>query len=140
MLDAEILFDSGASVSVISQELCKMDIGQSSGTVMGIGGQQKVGLPVVACICFPSEFKTEVTLKPIAIAGKNNLIILGRDFLTRFGITQFDWVNNRIKLGNDWVFFLDPLTLILRTRWESSILNMRNSCESCWSLIDQSLL
>ena len=107
-MEAEILFDSGASISVISQELCKKNIGQSSGTVLGIGGQQKVGPPVIANICFSSEFKAEVTLKPMKIAGKDKLIILGRDFLTRFGITQFDWERNRIKLGEDWVFFLDP--------------------------------
>ena len=61
-MEAEILFDSGASISVISQELCKKNIGQSSGTVLGIGGQQKVGPPVIANICFSSEFKAEVTL------------------------------------------------------------------------------
>ena len=48
-------------------------------------------------------------IKPASIAGKDSLVILGLDFMSRFGYTVFDWQNSRISLGGDWVYFISPL-------------------------------
>lgn len=103
----DILLDSGASVSVMSSEIFP-ELFQESGKVSGIGGMQRVGKPVECKISISSTWSSQHSLKPMSIPGCANMVILGRDFLTRYGTTEFDWANRRVRLGieNDWIFMV----------------------------------
>ena len=37
------------------------------------------------------------------IIGPEPTVILGRDFLEKFGITTFDWQQHRVRLGSQWI-------------------------------------
>ena len=36
-------------------------------------------------------------------------ILLGRNFLEQFKETTFDWINRRVKLGDDWICLVDSV-------------------------------
>ena len=80
----------------------------SNGTeIHGIGGPQISGKPVRCYyISISSTWKTTHELKPMTIPGHNSLVILGRDFLGKFGSTEFDWKNARVKIGEDWILMV----------------------------------
>ena len=79
-------------------------LNQSNGTnkVHGIVGVQASGEAIDCKISISSTWKTMHELKPITIPGKKELVILGRDFLKKFGKTEFDWNNERVKIGFSW--------------------------------------
>ena len=67
------------------------DLNNDNGTkIFGIGGVQISGEAVECIISISSTWKTTHKLKPMEIPGNNALIILGRDFLKKFGSTEFD--------------------------------------------------
>ena len=104
--EVSILFDSGAGTSVMSAELFP-ELKTSNGTeIHGIGGAQISGKPVRCNIYISSTWETVHELKPMTIPGNNSLVILGRDFLRKFGNTEFDWKNSRVKIGEDWIFMV----------------------------------
>ena len=104
--EVSILFDSGAGTSVMSSELFP-ELNQSNGTnVHGIGGVQASGEAVDCEISISSTWKTMHELKPMTIPGKKELVILGRDFPKKFGKTEFDWNNERMNIGEDWIFMV----------------------------------
>ena len=104
--EVSILFDSGAGTSVMSSELFP-ELNQSNGTkVHGIGGVQASGEAVDCEISISSTWKTMHELKPMTIPGKKELVILGRDFPKEFGKTEFDWNNERMNIGEDWIFMV----------------------------------
>ena len=79
----------------------------SNGTeIHGIGGAQISGKPVRCNISISSTWETVHELKPMTIPGNNSLVILGRDFLRKFGNTEFDWKNARVKIGEDWILMV----------------------------------
>ena len=45
-------------------------------------------------------------IKPTSIADENSLVILGLDFMSKFGYTIFDWQNHCISLGGNWVYYV----------------------------------
>ena len=97
------LFDSGSTPSVMSVK----GIGAKcahGGIIKGVGGQQKVGKPLKCSFQLYCNDKTKYqhTIKPTSIAGENSLVILGLDFMSKFGYTVFDWKNHRISLGGHW--------------------------------------
>ena len=47
-------------------------------------------------------------IKPTSIAGGNSLVILGLDFMSKFGYTVFDWQNHCISLAENWVYYVSP--------------------------------
>jgi len=92
---------------VISSDLCDAtsDSAGETTVVMGIGGSQVAGKPV-SCKFKIGQTAYTHKLVPISIPGKCNAVILGRDFMSEWGVTQFDWVNGRVKLGEDWVLVI----------------------------------
>ena len=71
---------------------------------MGIGGVEYAGDPLMCKICIGSTFETAHSVKPMPIPGKTNLLILGRDFLENFKTTEFDWANQKVRIGSEWIF------------------------------------
>ena len=101
----KFLIDSGASTSLFCVNGDEGQIiGHSALKVKGIGGEQEVGSPVECDIKFDALTKVfNHTMKPVIIKGESELVILGRDFLTQFGTTNFDWNDDRIQIGQDWI-------------------------------------
>ena len=105
------MFDSGAGISVISQELFpKLQAGERPHKIMGIGGSQWAGDPIKCKITLSSNWTAVHEFKPLLIPGKQNLVILGRDFLEGHGSTEFDWINKRVRIGENWVFMVSDQT------------------------------
>ena len=104
--EVEILFDSGAGVSVMSEELFPYQKHIKNYKVHGIGGTGLAGDSVLCEILISSTWKTQHHIKPMSIPGREKLLILGRDFLKQFGSTEFDWTNQKIRIGNDWIFMV----------------------------------
>ena len=103
------LFDSGSTPSVMSVK----GIGSKcthGGIIKGVGGQQQVGKPVKCSFQLNCNDKTtyQHMTKPTSIAGENSLVILGLDFISKFGYTVFDWQNHCISLGGNWVYYVSP--------------------------------
>ena len=115
MFEVNILLDSGASTSVMSVAgiNAKESLsGKTTSVVKGIGGSSRTGSAMNCIITFnviPDKV-FNCLLKPMAIEGESNLVILGRDFMSQLGVTQFDWINNSIMLGLDWVYTLSEET------------------------------
>ena len=102
----KFLIDSGASTSLFCVSGNEGQIiGHSTVKVKGIGGEQEVGSPVECDIKFDALTKLfNHTMKPVIIKGESELVILGRDFLTQFGTTNFDWNDDKIQIGQDWIY------------------------------------
>ena len=98
--------DSGASTSLISMDLLPGVEHKSKavGTINGIGGKQIVGEPLKCDIVFRSGLEASHGLKPTNFPNNPGLVILGTDFMEKFGATKFDWDKGVIKLGDDWVY------------------------------------
>ena len=77
--------------------------------IRGVGGPQKSGKPVECSVRFDSlpEKTFSCAVRPTSIKGEFKFVLLGKDFMSRFNLTEFDWLNNRVKLGDDWVYCLD---------------------------------
>ena len=106
------MLDSGASTSVMSvgkylNKQSKSNVGGS--LLIGIGGNQTSGPPIKCKIKFNciEDVTYEHELKPVVIEGEKRLVILGRDFLSLFEQTDFDWRNCRVRLGNEWVYWVE---------------------------------
>ena len=105
-MEVSFLMDSGAGSSIMSVGCFMPSEKEFTSKIFGIGGYKGSAAPVMSTLFISS--KTYVhPLKPVFIEGENSLVILGRDFMSRFGETHFDWDNQRIKLGDDWVYYLD---------------------------------
>ena len=104
--DVDILFDSGAGISVMSEELFPEVVSTKSHKVHGIGGVEYAGEPVECKILISSSWETKHMIKPMPIPDRKNLLILGRDFLQHFGTTEFDWTNQKVRIGEDWIFMV----------------------------------
>ena len=105
-LRVDFLFDSGAKTSIMSvddKDIAKM---ASGGFVQGIGGNQKVGKHIDCSFSLDSMdgkvFKHPI--RPAQIPGEPALVLLGVDFLSKFGNTLFDWDNHRLQLGESWAY------------------------------------
>ena len=84
-------------------------VNSSSSHVKGIGGAQAIGqdLPCSFTLgCLPERvFKHNI--KPASIPGEPSLVLLDIDFLSAFNLTVFDWDNNRVLLGDSWVYYIN---------------------------------
>ena len=79
----------------------------TGGHVKGVGGPQAMGKPLECSFtlnCTPEKTFLH-TIKPSKIPGEPRLVLLGTDFLTKFDLTLFDWKNQRILMGDTWVYF-----------------------------------
>lgn len=75
-------------------------------SINGIGGKQKTGDPVQCDVTFHSGWTQTHWLKPTFLPSQPELVILGTDFMQKFGKTGFDWEKGRVKLGEQWVYCL----------------------------------
>ena len=93
-------------MSVLSLDLCKAANFDHSKSVLGVGGAQQTGEPVPCSLELgPHEFQ-DYPLRPIDLPGKSRTVILGRDFMSQFKSTRFDWANNRIQLDDEWILLM----------------------------------
>ena len=102
----EFLFDSGAKISIMSiADERVMDFTGGS-FVKGVGGDQAIGKAISCSFtldCLPEQ-TFEHSIKPSKIPGEPSLVLLGIDFLSKFNLTVFDWENQRLLLGDEWVY------------------------------------
>ena len=101
----KILLDTGASTSVFGVKPYLDDHPEAlhggEDSVTGVGGKQAIG-PIVEChLRFDNkpEEVFEHSLHPMRMDRNEDLVILGRDFLSRFGNTGFDWEQKKVRLG-----------------------------------------
>ena len=95
------LFDSGASVSLMSIDSTWTERPTDKASVKGVGGKQAIGQQQSCSFvldCMPGK-----VFEPA-------LVLLGTDFLSEFDEFCVDWTNNRIKLGPDWVYLTSTAT------------------------------
>ena len=69
-------------------------------SVSGVGGKAIVLGNLSVDVDVADGQKVNHSLK--VLGGVETVIILGRDFLSRFPSTEFDWQGGRIRLGNVW--------------------------------------
>jgi hypothetical protein len=104
-LTVPILFDSGADVSVISLECIDTSNIRTNSYIAGIGGKQTVGEAADYKIRFSCDLGTLYNVQLRHLKLQSDMIILGRDFLSTFNVTTFDWKNHRIQLGDvKWIY------------------------------------
>ena len=95
-------FDSGASTSVMSDKLFpefNFNKGQQT-LIKGVGGSQVAGEAVLREISLESGWSCKHQLKPIHFPEKPRTVLLGRDFMSQYGDTVFDWENGRVRNGS----------------------------------------
>ena len=73
----KFFFDSGAGISVISEELFPEMKSEKSHKVYGIGGWEYAGDAIECEILVSSSWKTKHSLKPMHIPDKNGFLYLG---------------------------------------------------------------
>lgn len=105
----DFLLDSGAKTSIMSIDDSDISalIDGSGGSVKGVGGRQSIGKAVECTFtldCAP-EKTFQHFLKPSKIPGEPHLVLLGTDFLAKFDLTLFDWENERVLMGDTWVYY-----------------------------------
>ena len=101
------LLDSGASMSVIDERSVldanlghKVQYSNDLDAVSGVGGQAVVIGSLSVRVNVGDGQAVRHSLK--VLGGVEPIVILGRDFLSRFPSTEFDWEGGRIRLGNKW--------------------------------------
>ena len=111
MQKVKILFDSGASISVMSDTILPRFVRglKDSTVVQGIGGAQITKEFIECEIQLDCGWKGIHKIKPTKLPNHPNLVILGRDMLAKYGNTEFNWQNGTIRLGEDWIFANFPL-------------------------------
>ena len=103
------LFDSGAKISLFSDDPELTPKVTEGLKVRGVGGSQLIGQPKECSIkfdCLPGKWYHH-QIHPTTIPGEQSLVLLGTDFLAKFDKTLIDWKKKRISLGNSWVYLTD---------------------------------
>ena len=99
------MLDSGAQPSIVDKRtLTSMGVEYTSypGHIHGVGATPVATLgkvQLVICIGQGNSFKHTF----LVIDTDDSTVILGRDFLSRFKSTEFDWENHKIRLGRNWL-------------------------------------
>ena len=104
-----VLFDSGASISVMSDTILPQIVNglKDSTVVQGIGGSQKTKEVIRCEINLDCGWKGIHDIKPTRLPNNPHLVILGRDVLSSYGNTEFNWLESKIRVGEDWIFVND---------------------------------
>lgn len=82
-------------------------IEHSGRVVKGVGGSQAIGKEMECSFvlnCIPERTFSHA-IKPSIIPGEPSLVLLGTDFLSKFNLTVFDWENNKVLIGDTWVYY-----------------------------------
>ena len=118
----DILMDSGASISVMSDRLFPSKVAQlnPASMVRGIGGAHMAKEELTCEINMDCGWKGQHPIRPMPLQNPR-LVILGRDFLSRYGNTEFDWKGKRVRLGEEWIFvtFPDPEDILSQCKIDS---------------------
>ena len=113
-LKVDFLLDSGARTSIMSvtDEDIMHFIEGTGQVVKGVGGCQAIG-PQMDCSfvldCLPDRTFNH-SIKPSKIPGEPCLVLLGTDFLSQFDLTLFDWENNKVLIGDTWIYYASTST------------------------------
>ena len=107
--EVDFLLDSGAKTSIMSvdDKDIMAFIDGSGGSIKGVGGKQAIGKPMECSFslnCAPTKI-FQHSIKPSKIPGEPRLVLLGTDFLAKFDMTVFDWENDRVLMGDTWVYY-----------------------------------
>ena len=101
------LLDSGASMSVIDERSVmdaklgsKVEYTSALDSVSGVGGKALVLGTLTVNVDVGDGQRVRHSMK--VLSGVETVVILGRDFLSRFPSTEFDWQGGRIRLGSRW--------------------------------------
>ena len=92
-LKVQFLIDSCADVSIVSLRDSVVPDQNVFNIVKGIGGKQAIGPEkdyIIRFCCNPDK-KYSVKLSETALDSVRDIVILGRDFLSQFDETEFDW-------------------------------------------------
>ena len=107
------MLDSGAGCSVIDFETIKRlgietsIVKSKHNLVDASGNEMKIIGSVEIKVTLPRMADCMHTFRVLDTNGPSN-VLLGRDFMKKFGSVKFDFINNRVQLGNTWV---DGLTI-----------------------------
>ena len=109
MQRVKVLFDSGASISVMSDAILPQIVGRlkDSTSVQGIGGSQKTKEVIQCEINLDCGWRGVHNVKPTRLPSIPHLVILGQDVLSKYGNTEFNWQKGKIRVGEDWIFVKD---------------------------------
>ena len=102
----DFLIDSGADVSLISLGQDTVRTENFCTSVQGIGGRQLIGPKNQYSVRFSCDKAKvyKVWLRETTLSNNKVMVILGRDFLSQFKKTEFDWENSCVRLGENWIF------------------------------------
>ena len=100
------LVDSGAGPSVIDIETVR-DLGLEAELVNKTGkifGLAKEPVEVIGTLKLTLDLGNGQILDHQfeVLTGAQSMCILGRDILTRFGVTEFNWQNHKVRIGEVW--------------------------------------
>ena len=123
------MFDSGASISVMSDAILPQIVGRlkDSTSVQGIGGSQKTKEVIQCEISLDCGWRGVHNFKPTRLLSSPHIVILGQDVLSKYSNTEFNWQEGKIRVGEDWIFVND---LPKNEKWIIDKENMSNA-ECC---------
>ena len=103
----EAMLDSGAGISVTDIEtLTSLGLDQNitteEGNLRAFDNDVKQSIGYIHLNVGMGSAKVNQKFKVVKSQGSMT-IILGRDFLYKFGSTEFDWLNGRVRLGKEWL-------------------------------------
>ena len=96
----DFLIDSGADISLISLGQDTDQMNDFCTSVQGIGGMQLIGPKNQYNFRFSCDKARvyKIWLRETALSNNRVMVILGRDFLSQFNKTEFDWE----IIGSSW--------------------------------------
>ena len=99
------MLDSGAQPSIVDKgtlSSLKVSYACCSGTVHGVGATP---VSTLARVQLDVAIGQICSLKHmfLVLDAEEPTIILGRNFLSLFSSTEFDWANHKIRVGKNWL-------------------------------------
>ena len=103
----EAMLDSGAGISVTDIEtLTSLGLDQNitteEGNLHAFDDDVKQSIGYIHLNVGMGSAKVNQKFKIVKSQGSMTMI-LGRDFLYKFGSMEFDWLNGRVRLGKEWL-------------------------------------
>ena len=129
------MFDSGAQPSIIDKGTLSslgVNFAVCPSRIHGVG-EIPVGTLGKAQLVIDFGQKNRVNHEFIVLDSDESTVILGRDFLSRFDSTEFDWSNYRIRLGRHWLpteASLHGGQILSRVKVVNNVITEETSCSS----------
>ena len=101
------MLDSGAGISVTDIETLTslgldQNISTEEGNLRAFDNDVKQSIGYIHLNVGTGSAKVNQKFKVVKSQGSTTMI-QGRDFLYKFGYTEFDWLNGRVRLGKEWL-------------------------------------